>query len=64
MGKAMSKRKKKEMWELWIKEPPMQLLSFDKGKTWEGKKFPFFPFAPININIDDVSYYFRKVEIV
>ena len=53
-----------EVWELWIKEPPLCLLSFDKGKTWENKKVPIFPFNYYPNGIfggeSDANYIFRK----
>ena len=49
-------------WELFIKEPPIKLISFDKGKTWSGKKclFPFVPAPYSKVKTENVTYILYK----
>jgi len=49
-----------EMWEVWIKEPPAMAISFDKGKTFEYKRQPIFPFYTTEKDVSWICYK-RKV---
>jgi hypothetical protein len=51
------------LWELWVRDPLLHLVSLDEGKTWEGKYCEFFPFAPTpfsDIKIKHVNYVLSK----
>lgn len=54
----MPKSKIITVWELWIREPPMKLTSFNKGKTWEGRRIDFWPFA--SFQRKKVTYLLQK----